>query len=419
MKPKKQKHLGLVLATILGLVTAAVTGPLAWAERPAPTGSIGFGLRMELLGANNNTQALLNAAQVMKSDWVAQNVKWKDIETEPGRYNWAQLDSLLLTLRPYGIRLLVSVAGTPDWARPAGSNLAFDGPPADYQTFARFLTALASRYTGLIGAYEIWPEANLRSRWWTAAGVSPEAYVELLRQSEIVLHTIDPMALVLSGGLAPTGATDNINVINDLTFYQRMYAAGLNQYADGLGVRVDGYNNPPADTALSSSVTIPAGSGQATTYKGDSSFYFRHYEEVRAIMVANGASDQSIWLTSAGWASTRAVVPGLEYAAEVSEDQQAKYLTEALVQLQAQPYIAAVFIRDFNFSTLPSAPDELVAYSLIRPDWSARPAFIALAQIRQGDAFAEPITAVIVTPAKHVLPNWRPRLRYTFETAGQ
>jgi hypothetical protein len=413
MNRQQQRRTGIILATIMGLVATSVAVPLVWAAHSStPTQPLGFGLRMDLFGTNANTKALLNAAQVMKSDWVAQDVKWKDIEPEAGRYNWSKLDGLLLALRPYGIRLMVSVSGTPDWARPAGSNLAYDGPPADYQNFARFLTAMASRYTGLIRAYEIWPEANLRSRWWTAEGVSPEAYVELLRQSETVLHTIDPMALVISGGLAPTGSNDGLNVVDDLTFYQRMYAAGLSQYTDGLGVRVDGYNNPPGDNVQSTSVST-------TAYKGDSSFYFRHYEDVRAIMEANGAADQEIWLTSAGWASTNEVWPGLEYAADITEEQQAQYLTEALAQLQAQPYIAAVFIQNFNLSTSPNAPRELAPYSLIRSDWSARPAFIALAQIRQGDAFAEPAAAVTMAPVTHVLPNWHPRLRYTFESAGQ
>ena len=39
-------------------------------------------------------------------------------------------------------------------------------------------------------------------------GVSPEVYVEFVRQSESALHATDPMAIVISGGLAPTGSND-------------------------------------------------------------------------------------------------------------------------------------------------------------------------------------------------------------------
>ena len=408
MDPYKKRSAVLALATLLSVILGAAGVPWVLAHQSRQSQPLGFGLRMDML-ASPNPRALLNAAQVMRAGWVAQNVKWKDVETEPGHYSWARLDNLLLTLRPYGIRLLISVSGTPDWARPAGSDLAYDGPPADYARFAAFLSEMATRYSGIVAAYEVWPEANIRSRWWTAEGVSPESYVELVRQASIAIHTVDPMSLVISGGLAPTGSTDNFNVIDDLTFYQRLYAAGIKDLVDGLGVRVDGYNNPPADTPESSTVAT-------TSYKGHTSFYFRHYEAVRAIMVASGAEGQSIWLTSAGWASAAQPLPGQEYAADISEQQQADYLIEALMQLQSQDYVAAVMVNNFNISTVTGAPAELAAYSLIRGDWSARPAFVALAQFRQGDAFSQPVAAVSDAPPVHVLSNWHPRLRYAFRS---
>lgn len=409
MKYRGKSFTGLVIATILSLVLGAVAVPFAWAKVQNDQVTVGFGMRMDLLTAGN-TKALLNAAQVMRADWVAQNIKWKDIEGEEGHYNWAQLDTLLLTMRPYGIRLLVTISGTPDWARAQGSDLNFDGPPADTATFTRFLTAMVTRYEGVIAAYEIWPEANIRSKWWTSDGVSPEAYVNFVQQSAQAIHAADPMSLVLSGGLAPTGANDNFNVIDDLTFYQRMYAAGLKNAVDGLGVRVDGYNNPPADTPNNSTVTT-------TSYKGDTSFYFRHYEDVRAIMVAAGAQDQSIWLTALGWASATQPVAGQEYAADVSEQQQADYLVQALMQVQSQPYIAAAIVNNFNLSTIAGTPPELMPYSLIRTDWSARPAFVALAKFRQGDVFSAPVAAGNTTPAPHVINNWHPRIRYSFQSS--
>jgi hypothetical protein len=396
----------MALVAVLAIAVSAVPWTLAHGSHSKPP--VGFGLRMDLL-VSSNPKALLNAAQVMRASWISQEVKWKDIEPEPGRYRWARLDGLILALRPYGIRLLVSVSGTPDWARAAGSDLSYDGPPAESTRFAAFMSALAGRYSGIIAAYEIWPEANIRSRWWTPEGVSPEAYVQLLRQASVAIHGADPMSLVLSGGLAPTGANDNFNVIDDLSYYRRMYAAGVKDVIDGLGVRVDGYNNPPADIAGSSSVAT-------TSYKDHSSFYFRHYESVRAIMAESGAGNQSIWLTSAGWASAARPVSGQEYAADVTEQQQADYLLQALMQVQSQDYVAAIFVNNFNLSTVPGAASDLAAYSLIRRDWSARPAFIALAQFRQGDTFTQPVTLVSDSPPPHVLSNWHPRLRYAFRS---
>lgn len=407
MRLRQKKSLGLLAAMVLSSLAVAAMAPFTQAANQSPPG---FGLRMDLM-SGDNTRALLNAAQIMRTDWIAQDVKWKDVEPQPGQFQWARLDAVVLATRPYGFRILFSVAGTPDWARPAGVDLSYDGPPADYATYATFMSALAARYTGIVAAYEIWPEANLRTRWWTAEGVSPERYTEFLRQASEAVHAADPMSIVISGGLAPTGSNDNFNVVDDLAFYQRMYSAGASSYFDGLGVRVDGHNNPPGDTPESSSVTT-------STFKGHTSFYFRHYESVRQIMEANGDQGKFIWITSAGWASSEQVIEGMEYANDVSEQQQADYLLEALAQAQSQPYLAALIINNLNLATVPTGSAELAPYSILRPDWSARPAFVTLAQIRQGDAFAQQITTTTTlepTP-KHILPNWRPRLRYTFQS---
>ena len=271
------------------------------------------------------------------------------------------------------------------------------------------MSVLSRRYAGVIGAYEIWPEANIAAHWSTAEGISPERYTELLRQASLAIHSADPFAIVISGGLAPTGANDEIHVIDDLSFYQRMYTAGAANYFDALGVRVDGYNNPPGDTPEFSTVATQ-------NYKGHTSFYFRHYEAVRAIMLANNNAEKNIWLTSVGWATMSYRSPEIDYAADVTEQQQASYLAEALAQAQAQPYISLIFINNFNFSTLANAPAQQAAYSLIRADWSARPAFTTLAQLRQGNAFAQQMPNPNATAAPlRILPNWQPRLRYLFQ----
>jgi hypothetical protein len=390
------------------MVAATGFAPLTRTAQAANPMAPGFGLRIDLT-SGDNTRALLNAAQVMRTEWIAQDIRWKEIEPQPGQYQWADLDNLVLSTRPYGFRVLFSVAGAPDWSRPAESDLRFDGPPSDAALYAGFLSTLAARYAGVVAAYEIWPEANLRTRWWTAEGVSPERYTDFLRQASRAVHAADPMAIVVSGGLAPTGSNDGFSVIDDLAFYQRMYAAGVSSAVDALGVRVNGHNNPPADVPGSSTVST-------ITFKDHTSFYFRHYEAVRQIMEANGDQDKFIWITSAGWASTTKPLAGMEYASDVSEDQQADYLVEALVQAQSQTYLATIIVNNLNLGTVPGGSADLAAYSILRPDWTARPAFVTIAQIRQGNAFAKQITTTLEPAPRHILPNWRPRLRYTFQS---
>ncbi|MBI2976660.1 MAG: hypothetical protein HYY33_06880, partial [Chloroflexi bacterium] len=90
--------------------------------------------------------------------------------------------------------------------------------------------------------------------------------------------------------------------------------------------------------------------------------------------------------------------------------QQAVYLVGALAQAQPQTYVGAVFLYNFNFSTGPGATVAAAAYSFIRPYWSARPAFLMLAELRQNALVIAGPTEVAPPPDVHVLPNWSPRL---------
>jgi len=400
-----RRHILPVSAAVilaLSLLTIAVALPFVSTARAdqAP----GFGLRLNLM-INNDVTPLLNAAQIMRVDWLAQDVKWKDIEPQAGQYKWEKMDAMIVAVRPYGFRLLLSVYGTPVWARVSGSDPTRDAPPANPATFARFMSVMLKRYEGLIGAVEIYPESNLSARWSSPDGISPERYVELLKPAYTAIHAAAPTVIVIGGSLAPTASNDGKTAIDDLIYYKRMYKAGAANYFDALGVRVDGHNNPPKDFVGSKSAAT-------TTYKNSSAFYFRHYEDVYAVMVENGDKDKKLWITSAGWASSTEKISGKEFALDVDEQQQAEYLTGAVELAQSQPYIAALVINNFNYSTsLEGDPSGL--YSLIRSDWSARPALLKLAQARQEMA-ATSFTPNANTSAQHVLPNWRPRQRPTF-----
>jgi len=119
---KRRGHISWGLSVTLAALAAAAaiaatTLRTAWAADT--TRPVAFGLRMNLL-MDGDTRPLLNAAQVMRSDWISQDVNWRDIEPAPGNYQWQKLDAVIAAARPYGFRILLSVAGAPDWARPAG-----------------------------------------------------------------------------------------------------------------------------------------------------------------------------------------------------------------------------------------------------------------------------------------------------------
>jgi polysaccharide biosynthesis protein PslG len=73
---------------------------------------------------------------------------------------------------------MLSVVGAPEWTRAAGGE---NGPPDDYNEYARFLGELIDAHPGKIDAIEVWNEQNLDREWTSANGISPEDYVRFLQ----------------------------------------------------------------------------------------------------------------------------------------------------------------------------------------------------------------------------------------------
>ncbi len=61
-----------------------------------------------------------------------------------------------------GMKVLVSVAKAPAWAR---SNQNESGPPDDPQVLANFITLMLNEFGNVVDAVEIWNEPNLIREW--------------------------------------------------------------------------------------------------------------------------------------------------------------------------------------------------------------------------------------------------------------
>ena len=116
----------------------------------------------------------------------------------------------------------------------------------------------------------------------------------------------------------------------------------------------------------------------------DPTFYFRHVENIRNVMVQYGMGDKPIWLTEFGWAAAENVTsnpaPGYEYAWQNSEAEQAAYLVRAYekARTEYQPWLGAMFVGNLNFATCFSPHHEKSAFGVLRPDGSRGPAYDAL-----------------------------------------
>jgi len=304
--------------------------------------------------------------------WIKQSFAWRDIEDiEKGAYNWYFPDLIVDEVEKAGLELLVRIDRQPFWSQGPGAELYLNGPPKDLTDFHDFCYVLADRYRGRIHAYQVWNEPNL-SREWGEQEPNAAEYVELLKVCYNGIKAADPDAMVISAGLAPTGI-DLPDAIPDDRFLQEMYAAGAASYFDVLGLNAPGYKAPP-ETSPDDAANPDLGWG------GHRTFAFRHVEDMRAIMIANGDKEKRVAILEMGWTTDSRPDSPYHWHA-VTEEQQADYLVRAFDYAQHNwPWLelmSAVYIAKFDWTE----ENEEYWWAITYPDFPetrVRPAYEAL-----------------------------------------
>ncbi len=371
------------LPTTVGATPVATTIPAATVipaatQTPAmpqnTATNVGFAYGVQLHLPNQNIPQVIQAASALDVAWVKQHIEWAIYEANAGNINWAPLDEMVNAMDAAGFNILLSVGSAPGWARDSDQE---KGPPTDYQTYANFIGQLAQRYKGKVDAYEIWNEQNLRREWNTPRGISAASYVELLRLAYTAIKNADSSALVVTGGLAPTGFNDGVNAIDDRVYLRQMYAAGVAEWSDAIGAHPNGWANPPDSTCCRNNrPAVPA-------WDDHPSFFFKQtLADYRQIMVENGDSGTFIWPTEFGWGSNDGlnVEPPPEYAfvAFTSLDEQASYILRGFQLGKELGYVGPMFLWNLNFCPVVGVTGEQCLWSLLDPAGNPRPAYLTL-----------------------------------------
>jgi hypothetical protein len=339
------------------------------AETGLPFDSPEYGVQAFLWWNLRIAKRDLAAVDELDFGWVKQSFAWRDIETiEKGAYDWFRPDKIVKRVENSGLKLLVRIDRQPFWSQESDWPPLENAPPADLQDFGDFCGALAERFKGRIDAYQVWNEPNL-SREWGEEPPDPAAYTELLKICYQAIKDADPEAIVISAGLAPTG-TGLPLAIPDTEFLQGMYDAGAADYFDVLGLNAPGYKAPP-EASPEEGETNPE-------YGGGRWFVFRHVEDMRAIMEANGDADKQVAILELGW-TTDSQNPDYAWHA-VTEQQQADYLVRAYQYAVENwgPWIGPIFtiyIADIDWTP---EENEQWWWAITLPDGTRRPAFDAL-----------------------------------------
>jgi hypothetical protein len=261
----------------------------------------------------------------------------------------------------YGVKILVSIAKAPDWAR---SSRGEDGPPDDPRTLANFLTFyLEKQKLGEVtDAIEIWNEPNL-NREWQGHPMTGGEYMRYFAPAYDAIRAYSKDIIVVTAGLAPTGTQPG--AVNDRDYLGQMYAAGLGRYPDvAVGIHPYGWGNPPDARCCDKS--------DVRGWDDDPHFFFiNNVEDYRQIMTRNGHTSAQLWTTEFGWATWQGFIgdPPDKWMTYNDRWAQANYAIRALQIGQSLDYMGPMMLWNLNFANtaLIERRDERAGYSILMP----------------------------------------------------
>ncbi len=266
----------------------------------------------------------LNLLRDAGFDWVKQDFAWREIEgAGKGIFDWSRTDPIVQMAQERGINILARLDRQPGWVTSVACPEGIDmGPPDNLQDYADFVSAVATRYQGQVGAYSIWNEPNL-AREWCGNPPDPAAYAEMLRVAYEAIKAADPEAIVISAGLSPTGGPMPV-AMEDTVFLEGLYeAAGgsLDGYADVVGAHAPGFRAAPE-------IGPDEVEANPDEYGEGRYFTFRRVEDLRAVMEFYRDTERQMAILEMGWTTDPREDSPYNWHA-VTEEEKADYLVRA------------------------------------------------------------------------------------------
>ena len=322
--------------------------------------------------------------------WVRQSFPWAEIEPQPGHYRWQPWDEVVSALQARDLSIIAVLDTSPSWARrdPEGENPYT--PPQEIVDYGRFMRAFAGRYGEQIDYYQVWDEPNVSAHWGDGY-VDAAAYTTLLREGYAQIKAADPVAYVLTAGLAPTTEEGPLN-LNEVAFLRGLYTAGGRDYFDILAAKPYGFWSGPADRREEVAV-----------------LNFSRLALLRQIMADEGDEEKAVWAVEFGW---NALPP--DWAGSPSpwgtdsEELQAQRTVGAIHRAQDEwPWLGVMLLPEFQPSV--GGDDPRWGFALVDRDGAPR----LLYQRIQEVVTAPPVAHAGYYPADHYTARYQGDWRWS------
>jgi hypothetical protein len=239
-----------------------------------------FGMHIHYVVVPNRTGQVTAWPSVPVPEWRLWDarVTWPDLEPSKGEWRFEGLDRSVALAEKHHTDVLLTLGLTPRWAsarpqEPSGYAAGYAAEPKDVEDWRIFVRTVATRYKGRIHAYEIWNEPNVK-KFWTG---SIDQLVELTREASIIIHRIDPQAIVVS---PPATGFPGIKWLPEFL------SKGASQYVDVIGYHFYLTPKPPEAT-------------------------LQLVDAIKKVMAESGVQDKPLWDTEAGWLPPAQIAPEL------------------------------------------------------------------------------------------------------------
>ncbi len=221
-------------------------------------------------------------------EFVNIGIEWRSLApsetTLVADYQWSSFDSALSTASSLGLQIAVVLGGNPTWAAD------FDRGPINKVPITRFqeyVQAVVSRYSAApynVKFWSIYNEPDVGSSEISTFGSNPSDYVQTLQLAYQTIKAIDSDAVVLLGGLAHDGFTEEGGPFIR-SFLDDILKLGAGAYFDAMNF----HYYPAYDWRWTGLTGLPALMGKA--------------QELRGIMAANDV-DKPMVCTELGLSSS-------------------------------------------------------------------------------------------------------------------
>jgi hypothetical protein len=198
-------------------------------EPPAARLGVDFG---NLIVADGVKEQDFPLVKQMGAQWNRIELPWINIEATRGVYTWDKYDAVMQRNAELGLKVLMLIHSSPDWAADEGC-----GPITDTAAFETFLAAAIARYGANVDAWEFMNEPDGRAPrpgYGPTIGCwapYPEQYAAQLGLFYNKVKELDPTARVMFGSLAYDSWA-----YFDREFLNNALSYGAGRYFDVLGL---------------------------------------------------------------------------------------------------------------------------------------------------------------------------------------